>query len=148
MILLIRNQRGFTLIELLVTIAIVSFIGVIIVNILSQSVTYSQKSISKNFIQQDANILNTQLIKIHQKSKQYFLSNSNCEINLVITNKDGSTQTLLFNNNKLCYSINLQGTVTPGLEDKSLILTVSDRYDSDNKVVITTLLYRLKDGGI
>ncbi|MEH7304936.1 type II secretion system protein [Neobacillus drentensis] len=144
---MIHNQRGLTLIELLVTIAIVSFIGIIIVNILSQSVIYSQKSISKNFIQQEANILNTQLIKIHQKSKQYTFTNSNCEINVFINNKDNSTQTQLFTNSKLCYSINLSGTVIPGQEDKNLILTVSDRNDSSNNVVITTLLYRLKDGG-
>ncbi|MFP5114422.1 type II secretion system protein [Bacillaceae bacterium C204] len=144
---MIRNHRGLTFIELLVSIAIVSFIGIIIVSTLSQSVNYSQKSISKNFIQQEANILNTQLIKIHQKSKQYVLSNSNCEINVSITNKDDSTQTQLFTNTKLCYSINLSGIVIPGQEDKNLILTVSDRNDPNNSIKITTLLYRLKDGG-
>lgn len=148
MILLNRNQHGLTLIELLVTITIISFLGIIIWNVFSQGIKFSQKSISQNFIQQEANIVNANLISIHQKSKQYVISNANCEINVVITNQDNTTQTQLFTNNKLCYSINLTGIIIPGQENKNITLTVADRKDSNNSFVINTLLFRLKNGGI
>lgn len=148
MVLLNRNQRGLTLIELLVTISILSFIGVIIWSVFFQGYRFSQKSISKNTIQQEANLLITNLKKLHQTSKGYDISSLNCTVTVNVTKQDETTQTYEFNHPNLCISLDRTGPIDPDEEDVNLTVTIYEKNDINNKVEIDTILYRLKDGDI
>jgi hypothetical protein len=120
----------------------------VIWSVFFQGNQFSQKSISKTMMQQEANLVITNLTKIHQTSKQYVISSSNCEIEVIITKKDGSIQTQVFTNTQFCITTDSSGTVDPDLNDLKFTVTVSDRKELSNHVVVNTLLYRIKSGGI
>jgi type II secretory pathway pseudopilin PulG len=155
---LIRTQRGITLVELLVTLGILSFIGIIIWSVFFQGAAYSQKSSTKNAMQQEANIIITSLIKIHQTSDQYQINSSGCKLTVTFT-KNNSIQTQDLSNSKFCISARIvdvaTGTVLTGTDfidpngqDISYELTIKDANDSTNQVIENGTLYRLKDGGV
>ncbi|MFZ7945574.1 type II secretion system protein [Neobacillus sp. 19] len=145
-----QNQKGITLIELLVTLAILSLIGIIIWNVFFQGMKFSEKSVTKNTMQQEANLLITNLKKIHQTSKLYEISSSTCKITVSITKQDDTTQTVEFNYPDFCISFDhsIDGEVEPDIEDLNLTVTIYEKKDPKNKVEVDTILYRLKDGGI
>lgn len=144
---LIRNERGISLVEVLATISLLSIVGVIIWQVFFQGYQYSQKAISKNLMLQEANIINTSLLKIHQKVDQYELSNSDSNCGITAT-YNGQSQ--VFTHPNICFSFNpneiIPGTVEPYLEDVSLTLTASERHNPNNKVTIESRLFRMKGG--
>jgi type II secretory pathway pseudopilin PulG len=157
-VILIRTQRGITLVELLAALTILSFIGILIWSVFFQGSTYSLKSSTKNALQQEANIVITNLIKIHQTSDQYQINSNGCKLTVTII-KNSIPQTKELSNSKFCISINLADTETgkvysasdpidPNNYDIHFILTISDLNDNENRVVEDGILYRLKDGGI
>jgi prepilin-type N-terminal cleavage/methylation domain-containing protein len=148
MVCLLTKQEGLSLIELLVTLAILSFIGIIIWSVFIQGYKFSQKSISKNTMQQETNLLITNLKKIHQTSKEYNIITGTCTITVNATKSDDSTQTYVFDHPNLCFSLDRTGLIQPDIEDVKLTITISEKNDSENKLEIETILYRLKDGGI
>lgn len=143
-----HKERGFTLIEVLASILILSIIGVIIWNVFIQGSKYAKYSLSKNALQQEANYVITNLTRIHQTSTTYQISSSSCQINVTYTKQDGTISTKLFDSQDICYSTNFTGTVNPNEDDINLTITLSDKKKSSSKVDISTILYRLKDGGI
>lgn len=142
---LIRTQRGITLVELLVTLGILSFIGTLIWGVYFQGFNYSQKSMMKNTLQQEANLVIVNLTKIHQTSSQYQISSSDCNITVIYTsNQDHSQHTQIFSKNGLCYSTTVTGTFDPSQDDVNLTVTIYDQKDTNNKVDVNAFLYRLK----
>jgi prepilin-type N-terminal cleavage/methylation domain-containing protein len=145
---MIRDQRGVTLIELLVTLMILSSIGGIIWSVFFQGSKFTQNSISKNTTQQEANILITTLKRIHQTSKNYTVNSSACKVTVTATKQDNTTKNYEFKATNLCISIDHAGTVIPDNNDISIKLTIYDINNTNNRVEINAILYRLKDGGI
>jgi prepilin-type N-terminal cleavage/methylation domain-containing protein len=148
MLPLLRKQDGLTLIELLITLAILSFTGSIVWSVFFQGINFSQTSISKNTIQQETNLIITNLKKIHQTSKEYTINNGTCTITVNATKADSSTQTYVFDHPSLCFQLDYTGLVQPDNEDVKLTITTSEKNDTNNKLEIKTILFRLKDGGI
>lgn len=145
MVLLIRTQRGITLIELLVTLAILSIIGTIIWSVFFQGYNFSQKAVTKNRLQQEANMVIVNLTKIHQTSLVYSISNTDCKITVNYTKKiDNSQQSQIFQGNGLCYETNVTGSFDPNQNDNDVKVTVYDQNDRNNKAEVDTFLYRLK----
>lgn len=143
-----HNERGFTLIELLAAILILSIIGIIIWNVFIQGNKYNQTAISKNMLQQEANLVVTDLTKIHQTSSTYTISSTGCQISVSYTRNDGTTSSEVLNSSNICYSSSFTGTVDPNVTDINLTITLSDKEKPSNKFDVDTILYRLKDGGI
>lgn len=148
-----KSERGITLIELLAAITILSFIGIIIWNAFFQGYQFSKKAISKNFMIQESNIVITNLTRIHQKSKQYTITNtdSNCEITISYIDKNGANQTEVYNNPQICLTFEMKNGVTNPVvptttNNVTLKLTASDKKNNSNKVLIDTILYRYKGG--
>jgi prepilin-type N-terminal cleavage/methylation domain-containing protein len=145
MVFLIRTQRGITLIELLVTLAILSVIGTIIWSIFFQGYNFSQKSVTKNRLQQEANLVIVNLTKIHQTSLVYTISNSDCKITVNYTIKlDYSKQSQVFAGSGLCYTTDVTGSFDPNQNDNDIKVTVYDQNDRTNQAEVDTFLYRLK----
>ena len=141
-----RGEQGITLVETLATLVIISIIGVTIWSVFFQGYQYSEKSISKNSMIQEANLLITDLTEIHQSSNKYVLENSNCKIKVTI---DDTLPAREFEHPILCYSTNVtSATVFPKQSGGNLPLTVTiyERNKQNNKVSVRAKLYRLKGG--
>ncbi|MDP4156097.1 MAG: type II secretion system protein [Bacillota bacterium] len=142
---MIRTQRGISLIELLVTLAILSVIGTIIWSVFFQGYKYSQKAVTKNRLQQEANLVIVNLTKIHQTSLVYSINNADCKITVNFTKKqNNSQQSQVFEGNGLCYTTDVTGNFDPNQNDNDVKVTVYDQNDRNNKAEVDTFLYRLK----
>ena len=146
-----RNQEGITLVEVLATIAILSFIGVIIWNLFFQGYQFSKKSVTKNNLIQETNIFISDLTKIHQTASDYTLKKSGtCGVTVI---SDGK-QILNNINPDICYSIFINNielsstTITSDIDQVPITVIISDKNDKENNISINTVLYRLKRGAI
>lgn len=137
-----KDQHGITLIELLITLTILSIVGVLIWSVFSQGTKFSSQAMTKNAMQQEANIIISSLKKIHQTSSSYDIVSNDCSIKVKTEKK-----TEVFEHPQLCFETdNNISAVDPNLEDISIKLTIKDKNDTHNQISIGTLLYRLKSG--
>jgi Tfp pilus assembly protein PilE len=163
MTFLLRTQRGITLVEVLSVLTILSLIGTIIWSVFFQGLSFSKKAETKNMLQQEANLITTNLTKIHQTSTKYEIENTTdtnnhksegCKIIKVsyTKNKENSNmppfdQTLTpFDKAGICYSTDVKRVVEPLGSDNTLniLVKVWDQNDPSNFVQINAFLYRLK----
>ncbi|WML59564.1 prepilin-type N-terminal cleavage/methylation domain-containing protein [Neobacillus sp. PS2-9] len=153
-----RNERGLTLIEVLIAVAILSIIGVIIWNVFYQGYSYSKKATSRNSMQQETNILITNLKKIHQSNINYTIKSSNCDITVTYQKDPTSTaQTQIFSHSQICFKLEIivdsinQGAgpinIQPNKSDITLNINTSDKNNPGNNLTISTFLYRMKGVG-
>jgi type II secretory pathway component PulJ len=143
-----RNERGITLVEILGAITILSILGVIVWNVFLQVYKYSQTVVSKNLMQQEANIIITNLTRIHQIEDSYEISSvpETGGVKVDIPNKDNPEKTVTFDHDQLLIEFSYYGQVNPKQEDKNIKITITDKYPTTNKIEVETFLYRLKGG--
>ncbi|WP_034764565.1 type II secretion system protein [Rossellomorea vietnamensis] len=142
------NERGVTLIEVLATITILSIIGVVIWNVFFQGLNYSDKAVTQNTMQQESNYISMKLTRIHQTSKEYELTSSDCMIKVEYVTRNKGTLEETFKEPDLCLSTNFSGSVDPNKEDLSLTISIGDKERAANKFDLKTVFYRLKENGI
>jgi prepilin-type N-terminal cleavage/methylation domain-containing protein len=161
-----QNERGLTLIEVLASLTILSIIGVTIWSVFFQGYNFSQKSISKNFIIQETNIVISNLTRIHQKTNEYefIIPSSKCEFTVNSKIASVTNPTVLvsqpaqtFQNSRICLSIQYviedlapsadPNKIIPNKNDVSITITASDINDPQNKVETKSYLYRVKGAG-
>jgi prepilin-type N-terminal cleavage/methylation domain-containing protein len=147
-----RNNRGLTLVEVLATLTILSIAGIIIWQVFFQGINYSQKTITKNMMMQEANIITTSLLKVHQTVNSYEIGSihedSPCGI---IIKYNGESQ--VFDPEQICvtYTTTLPISPTGGqivggignMPDVPLTLTLTDKNNTNNSIDVKTTLYRL-----
>ncbi|WP_084786860.1 prepilin-type N-terminal cleavage/methylation domain-containing protein [Bacillus tuaregi] len=149
-----RNQQGITVIELLISLAILSLIGVLIWNVFFQGLDFSSKEITKNRMQQEANIILTHLTKIHQTAEEYKIETNSGKILVTYQEGDQPLQKVAFENSKLTLQIKKLGEqsenqvieVNPFVSDISLLIHISDIDNPNTKITVNTLLSRLRGG--
>jgi prepilin-type N-terminal cleavage/methylation domain-containing protein len=141
------NERGLTLIEVLATITILSIIGVVIWNVFFQGLTYSDKAVTQNSMQQESNYISMKLTRIHQTSKEYELTSSDCKIKVEYVTKNKGTLEETFKEPGLCLSTSFSGSIDPNKEDLSLTISIRDKEKAANKFDLKTVFYRLKGNG-
>lgn len=143
-----RNEQGLTIVESLAALTILSFIGLIIWNVFFQGYNFSKDAVSKNAMQQEANIIIANLNRIHQTAATYEISvPENGTVEVTVTERDHSTRKVLFKNDHLLIQTSKMGEINPKIDDIDLIITIKDKNNPDNFVEVETLLYRLKGGG-
>jgi prepilin-type N-terminal cleavage/methylation domain-containing protein len=148
-----RNERGVTLVEVLATLTILSIISVTTWQIFFQGYKFSQESVTKNMLQQESNIVLSNLTRIHQTTEKYKLISSDCKITVLDKNDD---ELQLFSHSLFCYkaenpidNLELPPTVLEPSKtghDLELVVRVSEKNNLRNSVAVKTLLYRLKEG--
>ena len=144
-----KNQTGITLLETLLTIAILFIVGVLIWSTYHQGIKFSNQAISKNQIQQEANLVITNLTMIHQTSTEYTIESDNsCTFTIVATKKTG-TEVYKAENSSLCLKASYSDPVrVDPLTTNNIFpinLTISDKNDSSNYIVVEIILSRLKN---
>ena len=137
------NERGLTLVEVLATVIILSIISILAWRIFFQGTEYSKKAVSKNQMQQEANIIIASLNSIHKRSIEYSIDSSNCKISVQYTTQS-TTKTEVFENSQMCIQAN-DLTITPKTTDADLNITIEEKGRPKNKIQINSLLSRLKE---
>jgi prepilin-type N-terminal cleavage/methylation domain-containing protein len=148
-----RSERGVTLIEVLAAITILSIIGVTIWQVFFQGYQFSQRSVTKNKLQQESNIVITMLTRIHQTEEEYKIDSGSCEIKIL--NKDGA-EIENFSNSQYCFKaenpvtkLELPPTTLKPFQtgnDLELVIRISESDNLSNNVGVKAFLYRLKEG--
>ncbi|MEH6995868.1 prepilin-type N-terminal cleavage/methylation domain-containing protein [Neobacillus drentensis] len=148
-----RSERGITLIEVLAAITILSIAGVTIWQVFFQGYQLSQRSVTKNMLQQESNIVISKLTNIHQTEEEYKIESVDCKIKVL---SKTNTEIEVFSNSQYCFQAedpktkleipltNLKPNETGS--DFDLVIRISDRKNIKNTVGVRTLLYRLKEG--
>ncbi|RTR27329.1 hypothetical protein EKG37_19220 [Robertmurraya yapensis] len=163
-----KNEVGITLIELLLTLSITVTIGILIWSVFFQGFNYSNKAMTNNQLQQEANIIINGLAKYHRNFEvnleedsnselnSYMVKSSNCKISISAVPPN---TTEVFQHPQLCFKANItddenNGTestiiIHPDAKDVSLTIKVSGTDDQNsNSIIIDTVLSRLKRGDI
>lgn len=86
----LSNENGITLIELLATLAIVSFVSILLYGVLMDGFNYSKKSKEKVSLQQEMNIVVTTFTKFHESNESYDImvdGPNSSKIQLISTDK-------------------------------------------------------------
>lgn len=143
-----KNERGLTLVEVLATFIIFTFVFILVWSIFFQGTNYSKKAVSKNQMQQEANVIISSLNSIHKRSTEYtVISKSNsCSFSIQYTDKDGA-KTEVFENSQMCIELANSFTkpVNPKTTNVEIDLIIKEKDHPNNKVTINTLLSRLKE---
>ncbi|KOY82807.1 prepilin-type N-terminal cleavage/methylation domain-containing protein [Lysinibacillus macroides] len=142
--MIIKNQRGLTLVEVLASIIILSLVTILAWNMFFQGTKYSQKTISKNQMQQEANIIIANLNSIHKRSIEYSVSSSDCRLSVVYTDQNRAEKEEIFENSQMCIQAN-DLTVIPKTTNAEVHLIIEEKNNPNNKIEINTLLSRLKE---
>lgn len=105
-----RNESGFTLIELLGSLAILSFLLVIVYGVFINGISYSTKAKDTVLLQQEANELVTLLTKQHQIKDSYSVQVDENHKSVTINN---GTETFVLDNSNFRYKLcNYQESAT------------------------------------
>lgn len=142
-----KNERGLTLVEILATTLILALVSILLWGIFFQSTNYSKKAVSKNQLQQEANVIISSLNSIHKRSIEYSVTVNSCSFSIQHTSNSG-TKTEVFENSQMC--IKLSNSFTNPVKPKenmykniNIQLIIEDNNDPKNKIKIDTLLNRL-----
>ncbi|MFY0741189.1 prepilin-type N-terminal cleavage/methylation domain-containing protein [Solibacillus silvestris] len=143
---MVKNQRGITLMEVLAAIILISIISFLAWNIFFQGKNYTEKSLSKSQMQQEANIILSRLSKIHQSSDTYEVNTQTCSFIIKYT-VNGTTKNEPFNNGKLCIKLsNIPNIIDPKtINAIDFNLYIEDINKPDNNILVNSYLYRLKE---
>jgi type II secretory pathway pseudopilin PulG len=142
----IKNERGLTLVEVLATVIIFTLVFILVWSIFFQGTNYSKKAVSKNQMQQEANVIISSLNSIHKRSTEYTFTSNNCKISIRYTAQNVA-KTEVFENSQMCIELNNNSTspVIPKKADVDIELVITEKDNPNNKVRIYTLLSRLKE---
>ncbi|MDN4495509.1 type II secretion system protein [Ureibacillus aquaedulcis] len=140
------KQSGISLVEVLAIIVLLSIVVLLSWSIFFQGANYTNKAISKNQMQQEANYIISKLNKIHLQSDTYKVKRDSCKFSIEATTDGRVTDTVTFENNQLCISIkNLPENVNPNEQDINLQLTIQKLEEPSNNLTLEALLQRLKE---
>ncbi|MFJ8235053.1 type II secretion system protein [Ureibacillus sp. NPDC094379] len=144
-----KNQRGITLVEVLAIIVLLSIIGILLWNIFFQGANYSAKAITKTQMQQQANVIISDLTRIHQTTEEdyYELIPSADSCSFSVTDRNSLNRK--YENSKLCLQVeNTPITIKPKNEDynKVLKLTIFEKNNRNNRIQVDFQLHRLIGG--
>lgn len=143
-----NQQSGFSLVELLAVIVLLSIVLLVSWNIFFQGTNYSNKAVSKNQMQQEANIIFAKLNKIHLQSDSYKMQIDPCKFTIEATLNGIVSDIETFENNQYCITLkNVPEIVIPKKDDVHLELIIQQRNAPSAKLQFDALLQRLKEDG-
>lgn len=153
----LKNQKGLTLIELLATITVLSIIGLIIWGVFIQGTQYFQNAMTKNQMQQEANIILERIKNIHQTSDSYTIAPLDNRIIVEYKEKGVPNEKRVeFKHNNLDFSVEVfesdeegkklllnNKIIIPGDKNPEVKLMINDSNDIDNNLEVSSFLFKL-----
>ena len=140
-----QNQSGLSLTEVLATIVLLSIVTILAWSIFFEGAQFSNKAITKNQMQQEANVILSQLSKVHKITNYYKVDINPCSFSLEYT-LNSRVKKEVFDNSNLCIKLlNVPSEVNPKKTDINLELIIEDINDPTNNLKVSSLLYRLKE---
>lgn len=145
----IKNRNGLTLIELLVALAIGTIVIGLTFSVLHTSMKTFNKSESQQLLQQEANLMVTQLRNIHLMNVSYKIEYDSVENVYFITLSDGSKQ--VFGQSKYKTQISIDGQpvstamsmiIDPNIKQYKIVIKMIDP-NTTNEFTIKTGISRL-----
>jgi len=145
------NQKGVTLVELLATLVIFGIFSTIIWAFLFQTVKTNEVEISKNQLQQEANIILNALDEVHRNSSEYTIDYNSDEIIIKPTN----LSPIVFSNSQIDYSLIIQInhkelpnaskiTVYPSSKQLNISLVLKSKKNENVNTTLKSTFHRLK----
>ena len=137
------NQKGVTLVELLATLVIFGIFSSIIWAFLFQTIKINEVELSKNQLQQEANIIINALDEVHRKSSEYTIEYNSNEI--IITDKNSSQ--IVFSNPQIDYNLYpLQSgkTISPKTDQLNITLVLKSKSNKNVNTTLKSTFKRLK----
>jgi len=143
---MVKNEKGITLIELLAALVLFGIFSTIIWAFFFQSTEANNIELTKNNLQQEANLIISTIQEVHKKSNSYtvILSEDSLEID------SDTLGTYLFNKPDITYemvsttSINSRETIHPKEKDFTITLIVTSKEFVNMQTTIHTVFSRIK----
>jgi len=110
-----KNENGLTLVELLASIVIIAIISLALWNLFFNSMNHNSREVSKNQLQQEANLIINTIQNLHTKYKitNLEIDPTNSSLTISYRDKDSiSNQNTIFNNNNIKYEIKTSESFT------------------------------------
>lgn len=137
------NQKGVTLVELLATLVIFGIFSTIIWAFLFQTVKTNEVEISKNQLQQEANIILNALDEVHRKSSEYTIDYNSDEIIIKPTN----SSPIVFSNSQIDYNLFplVSGkSISPNTDQLNITLVLKSKTNENVNTKLKSTFVRLK----
>jgi len=138
------NEKGITLVELLAALALLGVISVLIWNLFFQATNFNERAITKNQLQQEANLIVHTIQQIHTKSTiTSITSGTNTNANESLTIYYNNTKPEIFYNQDIKYILDPL-TISPNEDyEIELNLTLESRSDPSININIKTTFSKL-----
>lgn len=144
--MMIKKQNGVSLVETLAIIVLIAIFSILAWSIFFQGSDYSKTAMTKNQMYQEANQIISELTKIHQTNKEYIISSSeSCIFEVYKIEEPGQSKIYEKNHTQLCYTIT-EKTVQSDQTNIQLQLSINNKNDENNEIVVTIQLNRLIGG--
>ena len=137
------DQKGVTLVELLATLVIFGIFSTIIWAFLFQTMQTNEVEISKNQIQQEANIILNALDEVHRKSSEYTIDYNN---NGIIIKPMGSSE-IVFSNPQIDYKLlplESGKSIYPKTDQLNITLVLKSKTNGNVNTTLKSTFNRLK----
>lgn len=149
-----KTEKGITLLEVLAALTILSFLGIIVWNVLFQVLNFSHTVQTQTLMQQEANTIITALRNIHQTAEEYtiFYGNDPNANFIVIESKNSTFE---FNNPNFRYELYLvnddgnalfndETLIKPNVNDLPIKVIIYDRNNLKRSYTAQTYISKLK----
>jgi prepilin-type N-terminal cleavage/methylation domain-containing protein len=144
---MVHNEKGVTLIELLAALVIFGLFSTIIWAFFFQTIQANETEMTKNSLQQEANLIMNTFQEVHRKSESYVVTISENRESLEISTEiDGS---FLFNKTGVLYEITADSFVSgdqisPAKDNFPLVLTLTAKENNNLYITIETVFSKIK----
>lgn len=130
------NERGITLVELLAALALFGVISVLIWNFFFQALNFNEREVTKNQLQQEANLIVNTIQQLHTKSTINSITSSTSNNTLTI-DYDIDNKKVDFDKKNILYILDTP-PIVPSKEFKFKLTLVSSTNGSVKFPVETT----------
>jgi len=129
----IYNEKGITLVELLAALALLGLISVLIWNLFFQSLNFNDRAVTKNQLQQEANLIVNTIQQTHTKNKIKSIKEKDSKIYIIFINDKGQDIPIDFKNQNIRYDLENE-IINPG-NTFSFVITLTS---ANSKIEVTT----------